>query len=326
MVRFKLTCSLSLFHKHTIAISLPFSPFFFSHYAGPAGGKGSSGPPGATGATGPIGQKGDTGPQGLKGASGPVGQKGVRGPQGPSGSTGAKGNTGSTGSRGPSGPPGATGSTGSRGSTGPRGPPGSGGAKGQKGERGLCPIPNCGNCNYCKRRKRDLNSESEKEVPLPTDVPGVVYTIWGESNCLSNSTKTVYSGSIVSSATGDHICLPHSGNRNGQKYMSDDDEPVTIHQTEIPCATCLALEKSTTFTLPKKTTCPPGWTTEYFGYYMSNYVTKNGQVLCVYDSGEKNSGGKDVSLKDWFRHIKIDCNDQSKECSNNVLSCTVCTL
>ena len=282
---------------------------------GPKGSNGAPGETGSPGLNGTTGEKGDMGPQGLKGASGPPGQKGGTGPRGHSGPIGPKGNRGSTGSRGYQGLPGAQGSTGPRGQKGQKGERSYLGAKGQKGERGLCPTSDCqcGDFPCYARRKRDSDNED-------TAIPGVVYTRWGGSNCPENSTKTVYLGTLISSATGNYLCMPNSQNSGESKRMAADHKlkrTNTRHQSEVPCSVCLAIQQSTMLTIPAKTTCPPGWTREYYGYLMASVAHGSGQFLCV-------DSGADCTANVGLIHIKVDCNKPLKECLNK-MRCAVCT-
>jgi hypothetical protein len=68
----------------------------------------STGPQGATGATGATGAQGSQGATGATGAQGPQGETGATGAQGPQGETGATGPAGATGSAGTNGADGKT--------------------------------------------------------------------------------------------------------------------------------------------------------------------------------------------------------------------------
>ena len=285
-------------------------------HIGPPGQNGAPGLHGSPGSPGVPGQKGDRGPQGLKGQSGPIGQKGAQGPQGPPGPAGPKGSRGSTGSRGPTGPQGQKGATGLRGSKGQKGQAGFGGSKGQKGERGLCPVSvnNC-DCPFpCyARRKRDTNNAVSE-----TDVPGVVYTHWGENSCRSENTNTVYSGTAVSGSSGNHLCLPLS-QRSPTPYL--------MH-SEIPCSVCLALQYSTVLMIPAEVTCPSGWNSEYVGRLMTGSArSSTGQFYCI-DETYANSMMKpngDKRAKDAFVRVKVDCNGSLAENCDSTLKCVVCS-
>ena len=276
---------------------------------------------------GSPGQKGDHGPQGLKGATGPPGGKGDRGSQGPTGPPGSKGSRGSTGSTGSRGPPGPPGSTGPRGPTGQKGQAAFGGSKGQKGERGLCPISDCGNCDYpCyARRKRDTD-----EAMIEAETPGVVYTRWGKSACAPNGTKTIYSGQMAVVGTANYLCLPQTS-KKGQKmyppiYDKEIEKSTVLQNTNLPCATCLGLERSTKLMIPSESSCPPNWTKEYYGYLMSSSVSENGQFLCVDKSSIATVKMENHSDAIKFRYIKVDCKESDLSECGGKLVCTVCTL
>ena len=289
---------------------------------GPSGPKGSQGPPGPQGQSG---QKGDRGAQGLKGASGPVGPKGERGPTGPLGPTGAKGARGSTGSQGSRGSTGQKGATGSRGPPGPRGL----GLKGQKGERGLCPLPECrNNCDQFPcyaRRKRETNTRET----IKFEVPGVVFTRWGESSCPENTTKLIYSGMMASGTSGNYLCLPFY-KEFGDEYDQEFSKSATLYTSDVPCSVCLALEQSTVLTIPAKVTCPPGWTREYSGFLTISSTTNVGQYYCIAGNSKVKSGlhsdtQRGNNSKVWFNHVKVNCSSSSAKDCNKALKCVVCT-
>jgi hypothetical protein len=83
--------------------------------------KGSTGKPGARGATGARGPAGARGSAGPTGPQGLTGSQGVPGPAGPTGNSGPQGPAGPEGARGPEG---AQGPEGLRGAEGPQGPEG----------------------------------------------------------------------------------------------------------------------------------------------------------------------------------------------------------
>ena len=253
------------------------------------------------------------GPPGLKGAAGPIGQKGAQGSRGPSGPPGPKGSRGWTGLKGSIGPTGQKGATGPRGLNGQKGQAGFGGSKGQKGERGLCPQrcdrTDCPIPCYA-RRKRDSNTDNNAIDGV--DMPGVVYTYWGKSSCHSENTKAIYSGTAISSLSGNNLCLPLS------------QHTPTLYHSEVPCSVCLALQHSTVLTIPAKVTCPTGWSTEYVGRLMTG--SSNGQFYCIdgmYNSTMKPSG--DERAKAVFTQVNVDCNGSLPEDCNSSLKCVVCT-
>ena len=273
----------------------------------------------------------------MKGAMGSPGLIGPKGSRGPPGQKGIRGSPGSTGWTGPKG------AKGDRGPTGPKGNIGYSGLKGQKGERGLCPIGNCGSCllqEECyKRRKRDSDetdniSDGDQDS---SGIPAVVYTRWGSKYCPPiNSTKGVYSGLVISSTSGEQICLPYS-----QDNVKTVDQPTIpneaeiiedafLRQSQVPCAVCLALEKSTKLMIPARSVCPPRWTSEYYGYLVSDMKNGNRQLICMDKEtavGDfKNSSSEKERVKNTsFAHVNIDCNSATQDCSHNPLRCVVCT-
>lgn len=216
---------------------------------------------------------------------------------------------------------------------------GYGGSKGQKGERGLCPIGNCGNCDIpCyARRKRDADESDNisDEEQVSADIPGVVYMRWGSKDCPKNSTKSIYSGFVIASTTGEQICLPYSQDNvktvDQQNTANGEiNENALLRQSQVPCAVCLAVEKSTKLMIPARSVCPPGWTSEYYGYIVSDRKNGNRQFICMdketaVEEIKNSSSEKEREIGTPFAHVNVDCNSATQDCSNNPLRCVVCT-
>ena len=236
------------------------------------------------------GRDGRDGPRGLPGRDGRDGQPGPPGPQGPAG--------------GIQGPPGVQGERGIQGSRGPAGPPG----------------PRSG---------------------------GVVYTRWGKSSCPSvPGTRMVYNGRVggsyfTNSGEGaNHLCMPpdpqytlrYRSGVQGHSYVygSEYQSPIVgTHDHNVPCAVCLAATRETVLMIPAKTTCPPSWTREYYGYLMAEHHShKRSTYECV-DSSQESIPGSHTNVEGaLFYHVEALCSgmqcppyDPQKE-----LNCVVCTI
>ena len=93
-----------------------------------------------------------------------------------------------------------------------------------------------------------------------------------------------------------YMCLPtgpnYLGTESGKQgnrglvysgeYKTSDFTPLEYrHDYDAPCTVCSTI-RSGVLMIPAKTTCPSGWTVEYFGYLMSaSYKEKASQFVCV---------------------------------------------
>ena len=202
--------------------------------------------------------------------------------------------------------------------TGPKGAPGQKGTKGDKEERN----------------------------------GGTVYVRWGHDKCPSTA-QLVYSGR----AGGSHFqqpggasnpqCLPpdpnflrqisgsqtYRGIMYGAEYETNTDGNSHVHgrhNADVLCAVCHVSNRTAVYMVPAKYTCPSGWTTEYYGYLMSEHHGSDRfrtQFTCVdtaFKSVTDSSANKDGLL---FYFVEGRCGslpcppyDNTKE-----LSCAVCT-
>ena len=223
------------------------------------------------------------------------------GAAGPRGDKGERGDSG-----GPQGPRGLTGATGAQGPKGPAGPPG----------------PRSG---------------------------GVTYVRWGKSSCPSvTGTELIYAGraagTFYSNKGGgsNYLCLPdtpqytlryHPGSQSySEIYGTEYEGPIAgTHEHNVPCAVCFASTRVAVFMLPARTSCPTGWTREYYGYLMSE-MNHSGRgrtsFECVDKDQDSVSGSQANQDGNVLYHIEANCNtglpcppySDSKE-----LTCAVCT-
>ena len=224
------------------------------------------------------------------------------------GERGLVGPKGDRGSVGPTGTPGATGSTGS---------------PGIKGDRGLTGPPG-------------------SSAPV---VGGVTYNRWGNSNCRSG-VERVYPGRTGVSkggATGgaaNYVCmpddpqytLPHRPGVQGYSYVYGTEyelPPVSSsHQHNAPCAVCYIATKHTVIMIPAKTTCPSGWTREYYGYIASEHANNQRTMYeCVDMAMESIPGSQNDIPGGHFYFVEAHCNGLACPPYNNFqeLNCAVCS-
>ena len=210
---------------------------------------------------------------------------------------------------------------------GVQGPPGPPGKDGSRGEQGPPGTPSSG---------------------------GSIYTRWGKSSCPEvEGTELVYSG--ITGGTfyneegggANYLCMPkdpeytlrYRGGVTGHAHVhgSEYDYPLQgTHNHNVPCAVCCVSPRSKILMIPAKTSCPPNWTREYYGYIMTEFrgVHNNnirGRTMfeCVDKDQESLPGGGTTNTDGvLFHHVEAVCNtglpcppyNNEKE-----LNCVVCT-
>ena len=262
---------------------------------------GRDGPPGSPGFPGFPGHKGEPGLQGQVGKKGERGFRGDAGLQGPSGPQGNRGLQGVAGPKGDMGPPGQNGLHGLPGPTGPQGSQGVAGPKGDMGPPGI---------------------KGPKGSPSPL-VGGVTYTRWGKSSCRSG-VNLVYAGRAGVSKHDqgggvNYLCMPNNPDYiayipgvQGHSYLYGVEYEFTVSsgsaQHNAPCAVCNVPDKSTTIMIPAKTTCPTGWTREYYGYLMTeSRIYKRFTFECVDVNMEMVPGTRGHHDAGHFFHVEAVC-------------------
>ena len=138
---------------------------------------------------------------------------------------------------------------------------------------------------------------------------GTTYIRWGHDNC-PNTADVVYSGKVAGATHSNKgggssaQCLPNDpeyvnstniSQKKAYMYGAQYDNSLSAYNQDIPCAVCYA-NRSTTYMMPAKFTCPSGWTKEYHGYLMTSldYQPKV-EYVCV-----------DTAFKGAIRRSKID--------------------
>ena len=70
--------------------------------------------------------------------------------------------------------------------------------------------------------------------------------------------------------------LPYTAGVRGHSYVhgTEYEQPLVSgrHQHNAPCAVCYLPTKNTVLMIPVRTSCPSGWTREYYGYLMSEHI------------------------------------------------------
>ena len=95
------------------------------------------------------------------------------------------------------------------------------------------------------------------------------------------------------------------------------------------CAVCYLPTKNAVIMIPAKTSCPSGWTWEYYGYLMSGASGASASMFeCMDKSLETvpGSSGDDVTAGE-FWHVEGTCSglDCSSYVSGKELNCVVCS-
>ena len=218
------------------------------------------------------------------------------------------------GATGPQGPPGEKGDSG-----GLQGPIGLTGASGEKGPAGP-PGPRSG---------------------------GVTYVRWGKSSCPNvTGTELLYAGraagTFYNKAGGgsNYLCMPDtpeytlSYTPGSQSYSeihgAEYQSPIAgTNNHNVPCAVCSASTRVGVLMIPARTSCPTGWTREYYGYLMTTKDSGHYRTSfeCVDKDQDSVPGSQANTNGAVFYHVEANCNGLACPPYNNYkeLTCVVCT-
>ena len=181
---------------------------------------------------------------------------------------------------------------------------------------------------------------------------GVSFTRWGRTVCPnSEGTELLYDGIVTGSGgreggSAEYICLHRqpqflrtaSGFQErrsriyGAELRAVDNAPAfsSIVRHNHPCAVCYTPTRNTKITIPGRTSCPPSWTREYYGYLMADYhhsIHKGKVPICVDRNSESVHGSAGFSGGSPLYFIETSCN--GIPCppyfSGAEITCTVCT-
>lgn len=163
--------------------------------------------------------------------------------------------------------------------------------------------------------------------------------------------ELVYSGAVVGSdrsegGSAEHLCLHNqpqflgssAGHQDlrtrlyGTEYESLQSPPAfgNMLRHNVPCAVCYTPTRSTKITIPGRTSCPPSWTREYFGYYMANahHRTQKSVIpLCVDGNAEAVPGSAHHAIRSLLYFMEVTCTGINcpPYSSGAEITCVVCT-
>ena len=161
-------------------------------------------------------------------------------------------------------------------------------------------------------------------------------------------TELVYTGRAagtrynVEGGGSTHLCMPEIPqytltNRAGIQghsiiHGSEYELPIAeSHNHNVPCAVCFASTRVAVFMIPARTSCPTGWTREYYGYLMSEAnLPSRGRTSfeCIDKDLDSVSGSHADQNGNVLYHAEANC-DTGLPCppySNfKELTCAVCT-
>ena len=200
--------------------------------------------------------------------------------------------------------------------------------------------------NYKQQEPHDEGEKGEHGAKAPT-VGGVVYTRWGRTVCPDTyGTEIVYVGMVASSTfthTGggaNYLCVTryptyrttyisaHS-HLYGSGYFGSAFNSLNDH-TNVPCAVCYTLARSSKLMIPGDISCPPHWTIEYVGYLMTENdgSQRNTVYECVDETAEIPPNNGSVNLGARFTHVDAVCGD-ALPCPpylfGKPITCVLCT-
>lgn len=108
----------------------------------------------------------------------------------------------------------------------------------------------------------------------------------------------------------------------------------TVHQRRALCAQCYTEGRPAITTIPGRTSCPPNWNREYYGYLMASYenYAHPSTYICV-DKDPESRSHSNNNYGGGLALVSVDCDGPGTldECStgeyinNRQMTCTVCT-
>jgi hypothetical protein len=158
--------------------------------------------------------------------------------------------------------------------------------------------------------------------------------------------ERVYSGRTGSSynrhqgGAANYVCmpddpeytLPFRAGVQGYSYVYGTEyENLLVpnrEQHDAPCAVCYIPTKHSVIMIPAKTSCPSGWTREYYGYLMSERVVNRRTMYeCVDMAMESVPGSQNQVYSGHFWHVEAHCNGVAcpPYSAEKELGCVVCS-
>jgi hypothetical protein len=188
--------------------------------------------------------------------------------------------------------------------------------------------------------------------PGAAGVGGLSFIRWGRTTCPTTAgTQLLYTGKVVGSdhrrgGSAEYTCLhndpqflqttPGLQLRRTQLYGTEyeflDTPPAlgNLLRHDVPCSLCYTPTRTAKITIPARTSCPPSWTREYYGYYMSeaqytNHKTKT--PVCMDVNAEPLPGTSGHNVKSVIHFMEVTCvGIQCPPYSNGAeITCVVCT-
>jgi hypothetical protein len=178
----------------------------------------------------------------------------------------------------------------------------------------------------------------------------VVFTRWGKAACpRTEGTEYLYRGRMAGSpynepGTVEYLCLHQTpqflrttpglqagrGRLYGTGYEARDNPPAfgNIEHHEAPCSVCYTPRRSTKITIPARTSCPPSWTREYYGYMMAaaQYSNQKSKIpVCIDAFADSHHSGFARQSELYFLEtvcVGISCPPFSDGAE---ITCVVCT-
>ena len=174
---------------------------------------------------------------------------------------------------------------------------------------------------------------------------GVSYTRWGNNKC-PKGTERVYSGTMAGThytLTGggaNFLCLPEEPDykslntkpkgSTSSLFGTEYEAPIVgVQDHGAPCAVCYVSGRSAKQMIPAITTCPSGWTREYYGYIMTELSSNKGRTefVCI-DKAQKSRPGSASNLNGaLLYHVQATCTGIHCPPYNGgkVLTCVMCS-
>ena len=188
--------------------------------------------------------------------------------------------------------------------------------------------------------------------PIGPSGGGVSFTRWGRPTCpTTGGTELLYTGAVVGSSwneggSAEYLCLHQQpqflsttpgvqGDRTyiyGTEYRAIDRPPAFSNRAhhDAPCAVCYTPRRSTKITIPGRTSCPPSWTREYYGYLMADRSHANHKSrvpVCVDVSSRSVAGSAGEHSRSLLYFIETRCYGITCPPYSNgaEITCAVCT-
>ena len=181
----------------------------------------------------------------------------------------------------------------------------------------------------------------------------MTFTRYGRTTCPdTNGTETLYIGKVVGSGieeggSSEYTCLPNANpeflhNTTGlqphrtQLYGTEYEffnTSSSLGSHNAPCAVCYTRTRIAKVTIPAKITCPPSWTREYYGYYMStaqNFTQNTKTPVCMDNDAQALQVGEESdrqSVRSFLHFMETTCIGISCPPYSNgaEVTCAVCT-